>query len=294
MTPMVSKQSRSLDTLTQSRSTHGQHDDTPQKVVKIVLVEDACPKVGDDGENSNDAHLANKGLKLLGEAKEKDGQDGNTRDEPLGATLLGVSSLLASSVKDIDVSVAHREDKEEDEPGGEGAGNGSGKGDEEPDEEADGIVPQDRIADDVLGRGDGGDETTNIPSICNAEDECLGQGMIKGEGAKDGMEEAKGEDRGSNVTNEDGCKGAQDHVDEDDETGLLGGALEDGLGDGFCDSILAQSSCHRESTEEEEDVVGEEALEDLLRCLRRAQDLSRDFFCTLRMTARAGRSMLVA
>ena len=269
------QQPRRLHALPQGGSTHSQHDDAPQKVVKVVLVQDARPKVRDDGENGEDAHLADKGLEGLGEAEEEDGQDGDGGDEPLGATLLRVSSLLACSVKDIDVSVADREDKEEDEPGGEGAGNGSGKGGEHPGEEADGIVPQDGIADNVLGGRDGGDEAADIPGICDAEDQCLGQGVIKGEGAEDWVEEAKGEDRGGNVANEDGCQGAEDHVDEDDPPGLLGGALEDGLGDGLCHAVLAQGSGHRESTEEEHDVVGEEALEDLLSCLPRAQDLPR-------------------
>ena len=67
---------------------------------------------------------------MLGKAKENDCQDGNTRDEPLGTTFLGVDRLLASGVKDINVSVAHWVDKQEDQPGGESADNGSGKGDE--------------------------------------------------------------------------------------------------------------------------------------------------------------------
>lgn len=172
------------DGFSERETTACEHDDGPKEVVEVFLGEDARAKECREGDNSNDAHIAQREGKLMGDAPEDDSRQRNEGDKVLGAGEL----ILGRPDGDNCSSAVGTVDEKEQDPDEEDRHDGDGEGDEEP------FTPGGRRShvlecNDVLGGGDRRRHAADVGSEGDANDEGLGELGLRGEVAKHGLHE---------------------------------------------------------------------------------------------------------
>lgn len=77
------QQARGGDGFAQGQAASGQDDDGPEEIVEVFLGQDAGAEEGDDGQDGDDAHVAEDVFELVAHAPEDDGDEGDAADVPL-------------------------------------------------------------------------------------------------------------------------------------------------------------------------------------------------------------------
>ena len=157
-----------VDGFTEGEPAGGEDDDGPEEVVEVVLGEDAGAEEEDDGDDGDNAHVAEDVFELVRDAPEDDGDEGCDHDEVLDAG----EGVLCGADRDDGGVVADAECYEQHRPDEEDADDADGERDEEP------RAPARRRAhvfqrDDILRGSDRGSHTADIGGECDPEDECL-------------------------------------------------------------------------------------------------------------------------
>lgn len=122
------EQAGAVDGFAERETAGGEDDDGPEEVVEVLLGEDAGAEEEHDGDDGDDAHVAEDGLELVGDAPEDDGEDGDDADEPLDA---GEPVAHAADRHD-GRALAGLEGEQQEDPDDQDADDADREGDEEP------------------------------------------------------------------------------------------------------------------------------------------------------------------
>lgn len=160
------QQARRLDRFPKGQPTRGEDDDGPREVVEVLFREDADAEEQHDGDDGDDAHVAEHGLELVARAPQRDGREADGRHERLDAR-----ELVVQLTDGHDRSAAARAERhEEEDPDERDGDHAHGDHDEEP------LAPtrlgyHDAHGHDVLRRGDGGEHTADVGCEGDAHDD---------------------------------------------------------------------------------------------------------------------------